>query len=668
MVIIKRAALLLTLLFLASSCVTVQQGTTPVSKDTEYHFFFNQGNHLKELIDAGKFDEADLLYASHKDSFFTPKWEYYSRDLKRAAEGLNRKYAQNLIDAENQVIEMGKQWPAPQEKWKAFRETIVFSTKALTEYNEISLLQTPEFRSEVANRLETSLAQLQKVVINSAKDQLCRFDHFSGISFLKHYPVQLDTKVFINDMFSILQPRILEASTADIIAFAKTYSLFDPASARFTKEQTEFVSNAYLSDPASTCFTKEQCEFVSNAYVAAELREAPDKEPTDLTRILGTIRKAHKLGFLPTQIPGCKTAFAEVTSKTLLQEGQIEFPLRVDIDLPFKAATLTIDDLFTSSQCKEADILIILDVNTASTKRRIQKRDQIPSKFIKGHKSVPNPQYEIARSNLYQAQARLARIGSSYYSPYGGWGAIIAQALVEGALAAAVQNEVKQLSAVLNNTPPFLEEAIYKQYKFSVSKFDVQKILSVNYYVIDRLHDEYFKSTLDISEKKSFDVAYNVHDEDEEKEYILSKYNKEEGITSFEQQAVSITLSSIIEHFLANATNFSSAPPLSVLTDAILSDRNYTLVKYNEKKTLETPEDDDRFDSVVAIMNPSKSSLGAGFFVKPDLVLTNYHVVEGSMFVEMKMHNGMETFGKMVKSDLRLDLALIKVQARGQPA
>jgi S1-C subfamily serine protease len=65
-------------------------------------------------------------------------------------------------------------------------------------------------------------------------------------------------------------------------------------------------------------------------------------------------------------------------------------------------------------------------------------------------------------------------------------------------------------------------------------------------------------------------------------------------------------------------------------------------------------------------MNP-KGSLGTGFYVEPELVLTNYHVIEGAQFVEMKLRNGLETFGKVVKSDVRLDLALVRVQARGKP-
>lgn len=79
-----------------------------------------------------------------------------------------------------------------------------------------------------------------------------------------------------------------------------------------------------------------------------------------------------------------------------------------------------------------------------------------------------------------------------------------------------------------------------------------------------------------------------------------------------------------------------------------------------------TVANDPRFETVVVIANP-KGSTGSGFFVKPDIVLTNYHVIEGVQFVEMKLHSGLETFGKVIKSDVRLDLALVKVQARGTP-
>ncbi len=37
------------------------------------------------------------------------------------------------------------------------------------------------------------------------------------------------------------------------------------------------------------------------------------------------------------------------------------------------------------------------------------------------------------------------------------------------------------------------------------------KLMTVHYYVIDRRKNTYFKSTFDVSEKKAFEVAYQVH-------------------------------------------------------------------------------------------------------------------------------------------------------------
>jgi S1-C subfamily serine protease len=59
--------------------------------------------------------------------------------------------------------------------------------------------------------------------------------------------------------------------------------------------------------------------------------------------------------------------------------------------------------------------------------------------------------------------------------------------------------------------------------------------------------------------------------------------------------------------------------------------------------------------------------LGSGFYVTGDLVLTNFHVIDGTQFVEIKLFSGLETTGKVIASDPRLDLALVKVGMRGQP-
>ena len=53
--------------------------------------------------------------------------------------------------------------------------------------------------------------------------------------------------------------------------------------------------------------------------------------------------------------------------------------------------------------------------------------------------------------------------------------------------------------------------------------------------------------------------------------------------------------------------------------------------------------------------------------MQSDLILTNEHVVEKGAFVELKRYDGVETFGKVIATDPRRDLALVRIQARGNP-
>ncbi len=70
--------------------------------------------------------------------------------------------------------------------------------------------------------------------------------------------------------------------------------------------------------------------------------------------------------------------------------------------------------------------------------------------------------------------------------------------------------------------------------------------------------------------------------------------------------------------------------------------------------------------SVVTIF--ANEGTGSGFLVSQDgYILTNRHVVGGSKFVKVKWPDGFEGLGEVVRSDLRRDVALIKVDPRQLP-
>ena len=56
---------------------------------------------------------------------------------------------------------------------------------------------------------------------------------------------------------------------------------------------------------------------------------------------------------------------------------------------------------------------------------------------------------------------------------------------------------------------------------------------------------------------------------------------------------------------------------------------------------------------------------GSGFFISPTLLLTNYHVVEGSEFVRIKLLTGRKIIGDVIRKHLERDIALIQVEKSG---
>ncbi len=64
----------------------------------------------------------------------------------------------------------------------------------------------------------------------------------------------------------------------------------------------------------------------------------------------------------------------------------------------------------------------------------------------------------------------------------------------------------------------------------------------------------------------------------------------------------------------------------------------------------------------------SVRSMGSGFIINPNgHIITNNHVVEGATEVTVKLADGRELSAKVVGSDAKTDLALLKVEATGLP-
>ncbi len=326
---------------------------------------------------------------------------------------------------------------------------------------------------------------------------------------------------------------------------------------------------------------------------------------------------------------GKKVIFVDATSKTLLRQRQIEFSPEVEIDIDIEASRSKLDTALKS----DADYVVVFDVAIAKANRRVLNLHRIESMFATRTERVVNPEWKLAKM-----ESLMQRMDGT--------------------------SDASTAGLKLVNTPKFIDENIYVSYEFEQARVRGNKGMTVNYYVIDLKNKKYFKSLFEVNEEKQFKIAYRLHKRDKDRERHLSIHNTEKEVKDWENRPLTLMASQLFNQYDKKRGSSKKLTSVTALRKTILKDKNTAIAEY--KKADYQYGVDKRLDSVVVIYT-GRNSVGTGFFVTPDIVLTNWHVIEGSEFVELKMHGGAETFGKIIGKDVRLDLALVKVQSRGKP-
>lgn len=585
---------------------------------------------LTKLLDENNVSGADEFVGSERQYFLIDNKKDNQELLLRLAlaiNAINNPYFDSSISSISKI-----DGASGVLGWLDEKSTIQKAKDVLETYSKYNLLYHMEYRSGKQAELELALRDMRERLSKEAPNQFVKFDHNGSESFFQLYPHTLDG-TFFGESLPQVERFIASLGKEDIGKFRNKY--------------LEVIGKDSKLD-----------QVLAGRFIEQSLLMSSDSQ--SLGKVLATIREAQNLGFTIKSMPGTKIGFVEVTSKTLLREGQIEFPTQIQMDLPFEATKVDVDSLLDSTEKSTANYVIVLDVAASRLSRRIISKSDESSSYISGSRREENPEYELARGRVFEAQMQLSNARSQSS------GSSVLVAVLNGIAIAGFQNKVTQAQQAFSSTSSTVQKDEFQSYKYSTSNIDASRALTANYYVIDRSKGRYYKGTFDITENKSFKISYNVHDKDTARSSILSKFGTEADIAVYEQSPMTLPVSAIINDYLKNENSGKPLQSIAGIRTEMLQDKNKALTAYKESQFTAKAVNDARFDSVVVVSNP-KGSLGTGFFVAPDLVMTNYHVIEGAQFIEMKLYSGLETFGKVVKSDVRLDLALIKVQTRGTP-
>lgn len=388
-----------------------------------------------------------------------------------------------------------------------------------------------------------------------------------------------------------------------------------------------------------------------------------------------------------------RVGYVDLTAASFKDRNIFDFEIAFKKDLPLTFAPAD-ESIFKTAAWPELDFLFVTDLAVAKVNREFKSRSSVKSRMVTGTRQDPNPAYISAMSAHQQAMVEYQRASISAAQPKActGWACVLIAA-ADGLAQGAAKRRVDESATALASTSQTLSVPVYGEYTYQSVDISTSKAVDVNYYVIDVRGRQILRNNFQVSDTARYNVAYNVRDEDPEKSSILRNLKSEEEVTTWEKRPVEVSLSALfserglksaqatplgdVQGFLASLSSRNVAPANPVYASGNASAvpgsdgaGGMSQVASRGQRAAPSPASaqtiaDERFESVVVVQNPG--SVGAGFYVTPELVLTAYHVVKDSSLVQMTFYDGTKTFGRVVGHDIRLDLALVRAQNAGKP-
>ncbi|WP_316900784.1 trypsin-like peptidase domain-containing protein [Pseudodesulfovibrio indicus] len=629
--------LFLFILFLSLSVMAGCQ-TTSGGGTTGYSMFYSPGDHVAELLAQEKYQEADGVYGKEQEWFGANKQDPdTAAQLETLSRALEAEYGPDLRAATAAVQSI--QWPAGTGQWAEAKTAMANLDQAVSKADAVNLFKSPQFGFAALDQAGQILKDKRAQIVQSAPTAFVAYPLGAESSFFDVYPVSLDGKAFLSAEKDAWTAKIGKADGPALLQAQGNYGGLLP------DDMEQALAETYF---------KALC---------------PDATKAGLGEIMTAYAKAGQAGMKLAAVPGVEIAFLEVTSDTLRKKGAIEFPVAVNLDLPFKAEAGDAKKGFGSATVRNADIVVVFNLAGTRTHRKVDTSNYVESSYIAGYRQVPNPEWDVMQVELQQANTEILVTSSSMEStdtddPWKNLGNAIDNWGKESKVAEAKDN-IEKIKEKIRTTPRYIDEPVYNPYQFQRVEMEVIKTGSVQYYIIDQRNKTYYTDYFDVSSKEFFTVAYLLQKSDPKLDEHMKTNVTEAYIDDFEKEPITVNLSDLLNHYSANSVKSKKFASLDVIRQDVIKNRNVAVAAVKKEEYGFDKRDDRRFESVVVVT--AAGSLGTGFYVTDDVVLTNYHVVEEQKFIELKKYDKVETFGKVLAKDVRLDLALIKVQDRGQP-
>jgi serine protease Do len=319
------------------------QTTGVALNEVTYNPFFTPADHIEQLIKEGKLQDADSVFDLQRD-FFTPKKS--NQETKEGGQKTDNPFAfllaspntdkpakpvtEKLADAITKEISpraeeaiqnlpKSEDWPLKISEWKSVENAIDQANLAVKEFEVYKVFNEPKRRPKIFTDLRDQLSALRQTINQSKGGLFEKHSLLDGLNFFVHFPIKSGLEEFSKEKQDLWLSKI-EGLHADQLA-----TVF--------KDYKPWL-NAELQQRMGVLHFKSTLSAKSKST------------KSNLRQIIAAVKATKETGMPLDKVPGFKIAFIEVTSKTLLKEGQIDFPSTVDVDLPVETTKADLDNCF----------------------------------------------------------------------------------------------------------------------------------------------------------------------------------------------------------------------------------------------------------------------------------------------------------------------------------
>lgn len=463
--------------------------------------FSSRFDDFKELVEAGKIEEAAAFYASEPDYFSELKG-----DKRKYADEImgqrDRRYRAELGEVRARLL-LAEREEGQIRRWKQLKTSLPETEALLTRLRALPA-QGPLTVEGVA-QLSAAASRIGQALEAQAPQALLDHGLFSEPSFAALYPVAPRWR----DATALAAPveqQLAAASARQLAVFRKTYG-------------TTLVPALGLTGKLNA------------AYLAARVRES-GATSYFVKRLLS--ERVAKEGWPQTGKSGEGVLLAAWPApETETSPYRVAAPTAVAIKL--MDAEKTPGEFVAAGGAQGYELVVFLRSTPPEVERVESQVRQVGSQYQSGVRRVRNPAYADAVNELRAAEAQLADVQRTVANSSSNAGSTLGAltAMVGAATQIAAENRVSSAQSQLAETPQIVDEAVMAPYSYTAKTVAVKQTVTIHYAVYDAGTGKVSTGSVDRVNSKQFEVADGVRADDPGSERILRSASTSQAIEAW---------------------------------------------------------------------------------------------------------------------------------------